>query len=818
MQALTGLVAGQTLPCGRIQGGTVRSLEGRGIAGSLCRFSPPMWGGSARIAVVLFVFFILLMPPAAAAEAPSSTVLYPARYYPDSPDSSGASSITLRAGETSSPLILAPAPAGGTLTVRILDTEGASVAGILVETLAGRFHAVATTGGDGSATITGIPAGEAILRTRPDDSRSETGAFAVRYAPGVADPALAERFTIPDRQAIDAGEMRIPRAARIKATVLRPNQEPWFDIPVVVRATNGATRYERRTDSSGRVAFGGLEPGSYRLWVDARGSDALTECSDGTRDTLASMPIVLARESLVSGIVIQTDRGGEARGAVRDLSSNAGFPGVEVQFLLVGSSGAGKRFMTDALGFYFAYGLPAGAYRIYVPAIRRWYPSSTTESGARTIDVAEGVQANVADIRGELDDPCRLAPQTAGVIEGGVQADFTRLGSAEIIAWDGPDTFKTTVTETSIYRIGCLPAGSYFVTIVPDGVYRRQYHPLTNSAAGARAVTVTAGDTTRGVNFFPELGVVIEGSVVSDADGMALAQIPVVARNRSLGVVGESLTDKDGLFRIDRLADGTGLPAGDWIVATDSIAVSGIETTALLVVGLEGERTGADVALRLVIPEGMPIRDWSIERCEAGSGPVVPCGVGAHSIGTSVVIDSHMHPDGVFARSWVDAEARGACRYCLTVTTDRYGEAVDLRSDWLEIESYAAGPRSVFPRPWDGRGKLTLPGGTASHEGIDLYGVDGSRLGRLGADRDGAAFEEGRIPASGIYFLRWRGDDGRIHTIAPGAEAMNDRTDLPAILTRALLTAAAPRSQRRAAPPASIDLFPTARDASSNAG
>ncbi len=739
----------------------MRSLGRRGIAGWLCRFGPLTRGVSAHVAVVLFVPLLLLVPPAAAAEAPSSTVLFPARYYPDSPDSSGALSITLRAGETSSPLLLAPAPAGGTLSVRILDTEGDPVAGILLEALAGRFHAVAKTGGDGGATLTGIPAGEAILRTRPDDSRSETGAFAVRYAPGVADPAQAERFTIADRQAIDAGDMRIPRAARVKATVLHPNHEPWSDIPVILRATDGVIRYERRTDSSGRVAFGGLEPGPYRLWVDARGSDALTECSDGTRDTLASAPIVLTRESLVSGIVIQTDQGGEARGAVRDMSSNAGLPGVDVRFIPVGSPGAVFRFVTDAIGFYFAYGLPSGAYKIYVPAIRRWYPSSTTESGARTIDVAEGGEVNVADIRGEPDDSCRLAPQSAGVIEGGVQADFTRLASAEIVAWAGPDTFKITVTETSIYRIGCLPAGSYFVTIVPDGVYRRQYHPLTNDAAAARAVTVTAGDTTRGVNFFPELGVAVEGSVVSDADGMALAQVPVIARNRSLGMIGESLTDKDGLFRIDRLADGTGLPAGDWIVATDSIAISGIETTALFVVSLEGERTGTHVVLRLVIPDGMPVRDWSIERCEGGNGSGVACGAGAHPNGASVVIDSQTHPEGVFARSWVDAEARGACRYSLVITTERHGEAVDLRSDWLEIESCAAELRSVFPHPWNGRGRLTLPGGAPSREGIDLYGVDGNRLCRLGADRDGVAFEEGRIPVPGIYFLRWRSQDGR---------------------------------------------------------
>ncbi len=698
------------------------------------------------------LLFALFLPVIALAAPPTSTQFFPARYYPDSPDLAGAAPISLRPGETSPPLILMPIPAGGALLVRVLDEAGAPVAGILVEAVAGRFRAAALTGGDGRATVTGVPAGEAVIRTRPDDPRSETGAFALRYAPGVADPAQAARLVIVDQGRTDAGEMRIPGAGRIKAAVLRPNRQSWSDLPVVLRSTDGAVRRERLTDTAGRVTFGGLEPGTYRLWADARGTDAVSECSNGTRDTLAAAPIEIVRESLVSGIVIETDRGGEIRGAIRDLSSNDGLPGLEVRFHPVDSPAATYRFVTDAIGFYFAYGLPAGAYKIYVPAIRRWYPSSQTEQGARTIEIAEGEEIDGADVRGEMDDPCRLAPQSEGVIEGGVQADFTRLPGAEIIAWDGPDTFRVKVTETSIYRIGCLPAGNYFVSFVPDGVYLRQYHPLTNDPAGARSIGVAQGDTSRGANFFPTLGAVLEGSVISDADGIGMAQVPVFARNPMLGTMSRTVTDKDGLFKVDRLPDRTGLPAGEWFVATDSIAMSSLVATPVLVIGLEGERIGNRARLLFLIPDGMSVHGWSLERGSGGTDPII-------------VSDAISHADGAAAREYVDPIACGSCRYRLTVTTERSGEEIDLHSDWLDVVSVAAGPRSPYPHPWSGSGWLRLPRAVAPRERVELYGPDGARVARLAVDGDRVAFDGKQTPASGVYFLRYRGDDGRDHAM-----------------------------------------------------
>ena len=167
-----------------------------------------------------------------------------------------------------------------------------------------------------------------------------------------------------------------------------------------------------------------------------------------------------------------------------------------------------------------------------------------------------------------------------------------------------------------------------------------------------------------------------------------------------------------------------------------------------IAVSIAGEWTREGVRLRFQIPEGIPVRDWRVEKETGGQAPVV-------------VSDASSHLDGVAARECIDPSGGGGFRYRLTVAIDRLGEPALVRSDWVAVLTPAVGGWSVSPHPWNGRGWLRLPSGVARGEKVDLFEPDGGRLSRLEASGDRITLPDGRIPATGVYFLRWRDANGR---------------------------------------------------------
>ncbi|MDM7914203.1 MAG: carboxypeptidase-like regulatory domain-containing protein, partial [Candidatus Eisenbacteria bacterium] len=243
---------------------------------------------------------LLLLDPVTAASAAAER-FYPARFYPAAPDTGSAVAIPLAPGESTGLLLLTPSPSGGTVLARVLDESAEPIPGVLVEARTGRFASYGLTDAEGNVRVEGVPAGQVVLRSRPDDPRSLTGAWAIRYAPGTADSAQALRLPLADGGTADFGNVTLPAAGRTKTRVVHGDGAAWADIPVVLRSVDDQDfRRVARTGEEGKVTFAGLEPGSYRLWADMRGTPAITEAWDGTRDTLASAPIEVARGSPVS--------------------------------------------------------------------------------------------------------------------------------------------------------------------------------------------------------------------------------------------------------------------------------------------------------------------------------------------------------------------------------------------------------------------------------------------------------------------------------------------------------------------------------------
>ncbi len=690
-----------------------------------------------------FLWILLCAAPFPFSPFPSkacASVFYPASYYPDSADSLGATPIHLEPGETSAPLRLGPRSAGGSVTIRILgDDDGLPIEGVLVEAVVGRFRAYAKTDAGGHAVVTGARPGMARVSARPDDPRSETGAYAVGSS-----PTLLE---IRDGAESDAGEIRLARAGRIKALVRRPTGQAWPSIPVVLKAVDDSFRRIVRTAEDGRASFGGLSPGAYRLWADATGTDAVSEAWDGSRDTLSSTPLEVLPGSLLSPVEIRPDLGGTISGVVRDKSASLGLPDVEVHIVAQQVPRNTYTFRTDPLGFYFATGLAGGSYKIYVPILLRWYPDATSESAGRPVTATEGATAFGIDLAGDPIAECTIATGRACAVNGAIRANFDIMPSATVVVWNDADTIQQVVREAGSYTVGCIPPGSYRVKCVPEGTYRTQYHKKTNAPDSAVVVTIAAGDTARAVDFEPQRSVVIEGSVEDGETGLPLEGIRVTG-SRSGGDRVQTITDAAGGFLLDRFPDGSGLPTGDWIVGTDSISITDIAPTPVRTIDLAAARTGPSVRIRFLVPEDLAIGDWFLER---------RCGEATMTI----VADASRHPDGTRAREFTDSDAAGGCVYRLSVDLGPEAAGGRIESRWV---SAGIATRSLFPSPWDGRGVLHLPEPVRPGGRCALLTPDGSHTLQLQADGLEISLPSGVAIASGVYFLRWRTVSGNERT------------------------------------------------------
>jgi hypothetical protein len=691
-------------------------------------------------AILGIVFCGTLFPTSSGVTRCEASIFYPALYYPASSDTSGASRIHLDPGAVFPHVLLAPRAVGGSIGLRVLDDgDGSPVAGVLVEASVGRFHAHARSGADGLAVVTGVTPGLARVAVRPDDPRSETGAYAVS--------TVASPFEVLDGERSDAGEIRLLRAGRIKARIWNPDGPVWAGIPVILKSADGSMRRIVRTADDGRASFGGLSPGSYLLWADTRGTHAVLEAWDGSRDTVASTPLEVERGALLSPIEIRPDRGGVLSGAVRDERTSSGIPVIEVQVTAQRPPGTTYTFRTDSLGFYLADGLPGGSYKIYVPALLRWYPDAASESAARAVTATEGDTVYGIDLAGDPMAACTVASRLPSGITGTILADFDIMPGAAIVAWNDADTIQQVVRKAGSYTLTCVPPGSYRIRCTPEGAYRTQFYRRTYTPDSAIVVTVAAGDTARGVDFELQRSVVIEGIVEDGESGVALEGIRVVGARSGRDRV-EALSDAAGAFRLDRLPDGSGLPAGDWIVGIDSLVVEEIAPTPIRAIELAAARAGPFVRLLFRVPEDLAIGDWFLER---------RCG----DADAAVIADASRHPQGTRAREFTDPETGGECAYRLMIDLAAEGAGGRIASEWA---SAGAAPRLPFPSPWDGRNILRLPEPAAPDVPCLLLSPDGSRVVELRAQGLELSPPAGPPIASGVYFLRWRGASGATRT------------------------------------------------------
>lgn len=292
------------------------------------------------------------------------------------------------------------------------------------------------------------------------------------------------------------------------------------------------------------------------------------KCEDCQPSAEGGSLFVVAGTGTTGGLNFALDPGGSVSGTVTDGN------GVPLANVIIDFEAADFSFsfgaMTDASGHYTTSGQIAGTY----------YPHTINHQGY--VDKAYGdvichqnycnavaVGAPVTVVVGATTSNINFTLPAGGRISGAVTNGPggapvpIDTGNAAIAIFNSAGVFVTpTLTDGSgLYTTQDLPPGIYYLqTQNVPGFGNQLYNAIGCSGCLVQTgtpVTITAGNTTGGVNFPLAAGGSISGTVTNAAGGAAINGVSVQVFSSTGGGVGNANTNASGVYTVSGLAPGS---------------------------------------------------------------------------------------------------------------------------------------------------------------------------------------------------------------------------------------------------------------------
>ncbi len=261
--------------------------------------------GLVGIAGIAYVFFFSTGDRRA--DSPVETTNREAAAPKEHPPSVETSPLPSRSTAATEPRVDVPAALSvdsperaGRVNGRVLDPEGAPLAGTRVE-----LFARSAPGADALASGVTDDSGRFRLAV---ESPSDAEAFSLSIRHRDLLPAIVDGIKLRRGEEVDVGERRLSYGARLSGIVLDPDGAPVPGARVRAEAFMQFTLDDRtrETDAAGAFRIGGLAAGKYDLVADAPGHapGSLDDVIVEANEELTGLRIVLSRGHAISGRVL----------------------------------------------------------------------------------------------------------------------------------------------------------------------------------------------------------------------------------------------------------------------------------------------------------------------------------------------------------------------------------------------------------------------------------------------------------------------------------------------------------------------------------
>jgi hypothetical protein len=461
-------------------------------------------------------------------------------------------------------------PAGASISgIVTRASDGQPIADLLV-----RAYSTAANGGvdwnlagttqyDGSYTITGLPAGTYKVAIDPIGSQ-----YATQFYPGASNHDMAELLTVTTGNTPNIN-FSLGIGGKISGTIRDAVSHltlPGLWVSIYHARTGENVSLRAQTDANGQYTTAGLPPGYYRIYVSGTGDYISTNYNNAFLSSAATPVAVTVGNTTTNKDIDLTSGAGTITGYVRDAGSQ---PVAGMIVAALNHLEQVKSTTTAYDGSYSIAGLPPdNAYTVLIEPSNKdyatvYYPDAHTQETAALISIAAG------QTRSGIDFTVYAGGSVSGVVTsspGGQPLSGMRVKALDPTTGNAVVNSVNTQYDGS-YTLTGLPAGTYKIrvnasTVDRDNQYVAQYYDNVVQRDLATSVSVTAGQTTTGINFSLPLGGKISGVVRSAANGDPVSSLIVQAYDPSTGsmVAAGATTIYDGSYVL------TGLPAGSYAV------------------------------------------------------------------------------------------------------------------------------------------------------------------------------------------------------------------------------------------------------------
>jgi len=494
-----------------------------------------------------------------------------------------------------------------TAGIDVTLVKGASISGMVTQSASGSAlygvqvaavtitdpsHIISytTTDNSGAYLLSGLSTGSYQLRFSRDGYVDQWYGGAADRSGAVAIVATAPNLTAGINMVLVQGAVITGRITdRITGAAAQG---------VTVSAVDAVTGFWSRsgyTDGTGAYSISGLASGKYQIQATSySGVGYITQWYGDKEQQSAASTVTVTAPGSLAGVDITMEKGSVITGSVSDRATGAPLSNF---WVVVSNASTGEHVgsgYSDGSGGYTVSGLPSGNYLVSCSAtgyLTNWFDGKADATSATTI--ALSAPNAVSGIN--------LALDRAGSISGTITDRSTGVGIANaylsLSERNSGNWVGSSYTDSSgVYIITGLASGSYRLRIeAPSGSgYIGVWYGESLCADG---VSVSAPNTTTGIDAQLELGGSISGRVTDAATGLGVPGLGITLSR------GSSQTTPSAVSTATITADATGayvvggLASGDYLLTFSSADYLSSSTAAATKVTAPNAVTGQNIAL-----------------------------------------------------------------------------------------------------------------------------------------------------------------------------------------------------------------------------